>query len=591
MISATERIYKAKRRHVEGDHLPTLFRNVRISVVMPAYVVESIAVIGSLALVLILTHLAGLVTRWHSHDGRLGVPPGPKPLPLIGNLHQVVGKGLLWLQLHEWSKTYGPVMYLSFAGQPLVVLSTQDAALDLLSRRGAQYSDRPHQVVASELVMKGKHLLLKQYDSECRLMQKLHAPLLNVAAANRYGPIQDREVRQLLVDLLNSYDSSGEMGLEFSVPLERTLFSIIHTLLYGYRFEAGQEQELSNIRASVDSLSRVVRLGEYLVDLVPVLNYLPRPLAPWKSEAEALYKHERDRHMENMDKGLANPGWNFSKQIHANNPDVQGLSAEDVAWGVGVLVDATDTAGMTMQWFAVACALHGARFVPQARQALDTVVGKDRLPTLEDRPHLVYIDAIVNELLRWRPVVPDGMPHATKHEDTYQGYRIPAGSVVVGNHWAITRDESVFGPDTDSFVPERWLVDENGDGRLTLKNLPLTGFGFGRRMCPGRHVARGMLFLLVARLLWAFEIEAAVVTREKSNTSEQQRVEPVRMKIDDMEGFETFNFRPKCQRAVFRPRGPWVAEVVAKEQRDDNSDMVSLLNQAAVVGGDIDGKS
>lgn len=67
------------------------------------------------------------------------------------------------------------------------------------------------------------------------------------------------------------------------------------------------------------------------------------------------------------------------------------------------------------------------------------------------------------------------------------GYTIPAGSIVLGNHFAISRDESTFGNDTDKFIPERWL---NEDG--TLKNLPQTGFGFGRRICTGRNIARNV---------------------------------------------------------------------------------------------------
>lgn len=67
------------------------------------------------------------------------------------------------------------------------------------------------------------------------------------------------------------------------------------------------------------------------------------------------------------------------------------------------------------------------------------------------------------------------------------GYRIPAGSIVMGNHFAIARDEEVFGKDTDDFIPERWLADDG-----TLKDLPQTGFGFGRRICTGRHIARNV---------------------------------------------------------------------------------------------------
>lgn len=76
----------------------------------------------------------------------LPLPPGPKPLPGIGNLHQLP-KSRQWFELYKWSKEYGPIMYLNMAGQHFVVLSSNQAAQDLLTRRGAQYSYRPRRVM------------------------------------------------------------------------------------------------------------------------------------------------------------------------------------------------------------------------------------------------------------------------------------------------------------------------------------------------------------------------------------------------------------------------------------------------------------
>ena len=101
----------------------------------------------------------------------LRLPPGPKPLPLIGNIHQLP-KTFRWLELYNWSKKHGPVMYLSMGGQPLIVLSTHQAAHDLLNRRSARYSDRPRMVMAGELVTKGMHMLLRPYNSQYKLHQK-----------------------------------------------------------------------------------------------------------------------------------------------------------------------------------------------------------------------------------------------------------------------------------------------------------------------------------------------------------------------------------------------------------------------------------
>ncbi|KAK7996650.1 hypothetical protein PG989_004690 [Apiospora arundinis] len=527
-----------------------------------------------IALVLLLLTTKSLWTK----TSRLSLPPGPKPLPLIGNLHQVP-KSLQWLHFYHWSREYGPVMHLSMAGQPLILLSTNQAAQDLLSRRSAQYSDRPRMVMSGELVTKGMHMLLRQYDAQYKLHQRMEAPLLNVKASSCYRPIQEMESRQLLFDIIEDTKTHGNKGVDFHHHFERGLASIIYS---GYRLRTGYEQSLQDAKRVQAEFARTGQVGAYLVDSFPILNNLPAFLAPWKKEGAQLYELERNLHVGNLEKGLQNPGWNFTKHM-AKSAEAKGMSTEELAFDLGIMADAAlDTSTVALDWLVVACITTGGGergFVAKAQADLDRVVGRERLPTFEDRPRLPYIDAIVNEVLRWRPVVVGGVPHATKKEDTYMGYRIPAGSLVMGNHYAITRDESVFGADVDAFQPERWLQYPDSDLKpnadinheeCTLKDLPQTGFGFGRRICTGRNIARNGLFIQVARLLWAFDVEAGVVSEA---TGERHRV-------DDMDCTEGFVTMPKPFRASFRPRGDWVREIVAAQCDTHGMDHVAILDQA-----------
>jgi cytochrome P450 len=139
------------------------------------------------------------------------------------------------------------------------------------------------------------------------------------------------------------------------------------------------------------------------------------------------------------------------------------------------------------------------------------------------------------------------------------GYKIPANSIVLGNnHFAIGRDESVFGENPDAFIPERW-IDEKGQ----LKELPLIGFGFGRRIYTGRHIARNGLYIHVVRLMWEFDITAG----------NQQAP------IDDMDATEGFASRPKPFQAVFRPRGDWVRHQIMKAKTMHDFDHSQILDQ------------
>jgi len=137
----------------------------------------------------------------------------------------------------------------------------------------------------------------------------------------------------------------------------------------------------------------------------------------------------------------------------------------------------------------------------RAQAELDAVVGRDRLPTFSDAPHLPYIHAIVRETLRWRPVAPLGVPHVATHEDWYEGMYIPKGTACIANIWQCNHDRAVYGDDADDFRPERFLDerDPNQEGH--------SAYGFGRRACVGKLLANDALFMDVARTLWAVNIE------------------------------------------------------------------------------------
>jgi cytochrome P450 len=101
----------------------------------------------------------------------------------------------------------------------------------------------------------------------------------------------------------------------------------------------------------------------------------------------------------------------------------------------------------------------------RAQAELDSVVGRECLPTFADAPHLPYVRAIVKEVLRWRPAIERGMPHKTAADDWYERMFIPKGAACIANTWQCNHDRAVFGDDAEDFKPERHL-DATGGGLL-----------------------------------------------------------------------------------------------------------------------------
>ena len=144
-----------------------------------------------------------------------------------------------------------------------------------------------------------------------------------------------------------------------------------------------------------------------------------------------------------------------------------------------------------------------------AQAELDAVVGRTRLPTFADYPHLPYIRAMAKELLRWRPIAPIITPHRATEDDWYEGMFIPKGTICLANAWHMNHDPEIFGENAEDFDPARYL-DASGNIAPSISDLKKDGhfsYGFGSRICVGRHMADNSLFINIAALLWAMNFE------------------------------------------------------------------------------------
>ena len=170
-----------------------------------------------------------------------------------------------------------------------------------------------------------------------------------------------------------------------------------------------------------------------------------------------------------------------------------------------LLTAGTETTATTLQWFFRAAALY-PEFVTRAHEELNEVVGKDRMPNWSDEAKLSYISCVITELHRWASATPVAFNHATTTADVYKGKTIPRGTTVIPNTYAIHHNAELFA-DPESFAPERFLPS---DHRWYYPNAAKINrhysYGIGRRECPGQHVANASLFIIISRVLWAFDI-------------------------------------------------------------------------------------
>ncbi|KAI5632194.1 cytochrome p450 domain-containing protein [Phthorimaea operculella] len=140
----------------------------------------------------------------------------------------------------------------------------------------------------------------------------------------------------------------------------------------------------------------------------------------------------------------------------------------------------------------------------KVHEEIDRVVGRERLPTLDDRPSMPYTEACIREALRMDPIVPMGVPHRATKATTFAGYDLPENCALAVNYVALGFDKELWG-DPEVFRPERFI--ENGKiSPAKDKSLP---FGAGRRLCAGETFSRQIMFQVFAGLMQAFSFSPA----------------------------------------------------------------------------------
>jgi len=252
------------------------------------------------------------------------------------------------------------------------------------------------------------------------------------------------------------------------------------------------------------------RPGKWLVDTFPILKYMPKwmPGAEFKRIAEG-YRKTNDAQLlrpyefvlREIKAKTALPS--FTTTMLQNTTDLE--ERELIKFAANTLyAGGTDTITASIAVFFLAMTLY-PEVQKKAQQEIDEVIGKDRLPCMADRDKLPYLGAVYKEVLRWQSIGPVGIPHYTCEDDTYMGYFIPKGSIVIANIWNIAHDENNY-KDPMVFKPERFIKREDYTPELDPHEFV---FGFGRRRCPGEGLADANVFIAMAMSLSVFNIEKA----------------------------------------------------------------------------------
>lgn len=457
---------------------------------------------GVAAVVAVVVSLT-VISIFARKSRRLTTPPGPKS-SWFGFGKPPVPTTYPWRTYQEWQRLYGDIVFYYAYGNPIVVLNSAKVADELLDKRGAIYSSRPVRTMLRELMGWNWSFSNMLYGSSWRKYRSTFQKHFHPRAITQYQPIQLKEVQTFLRNLNRSPE-------DFYHHMRRNAAALVMKISYDHDIAEEGDHFVGLADRAMTGTAQAAIFGTFVVDYLPILKHVPswfpgaefkRKAKVWRQDTVAMLEEPFAMVKQKMALGTAGPCVttleldDASKEKEIDVSMIQGVAAISYAAGADTTVSAV------MSFFIAM--MNNPEIQRKAQEEIDQVVGNDRLPTFEDRSRMPFLTCLVWETLRWNPVTPLAVPHATVQDDVYEGYLIPKGTTVLANAWAILHDEAKY-PDPFSFNPERF-ADEKKNAELEINELPYAAFGFGRRICPGRWLALDTIWITIASVLAVYNI-------------------------------------------------------------------------------------
>ncbi|KAK0436559.1 cytochrome P450 [Armillaria borealis] len=447
--------------------------------------------------------LAGLAFVWHvfrRSSRNAPFPPGPKGLPVIGNLFDMPTEKE-WLTFAKWGEKYGDIASVGILGRRLVVLNSAPMAISILDKKSSIYSDRPVVGMGGELVGWKNSLPLMPYGARFRNHRRLAHQLFGTnVTMNQFLPMLELETRRSLKRILTRPE-------ELSEHIRKTAGAIILQISHGYAIQEENDPFIELAERTMSQFSLSTASGGFLVNLVPILTRVPdwlpgtgfkRTAREWASTLNDFVEKPYEYVKQEMAAGTARHSLT-SSQLEG---EVTAEEEYNVKWLASALyAGGADTTVASIYAFFKAMLLY-PDIQAKAQAEIDAVIGGDRLPRFDDRERLPYVNALALEVSRWHTVGPLGLPHCVTEDDVQSGYFVPKGSLVYANIWKMLHDPAVYDQPFE-FKPERFIRTEGKEPELDPHKL---AFGFGRRVCPGRALADTSIFISCAMALSIFDI-------------------------------------------------------------------------------------
>ncbi|XP_010053037.2 cytochrome P450 76AD1 [Eucalyptus grandis] len=460
------------------------------------------------------------------------LPPGPRPLPIVGNILELSDKP--HQALAKLSKLYGPVMTIKLGAITTIVISSPEAAKEALQKNDQLLSGRqiPDTVKASGHY--AESVVWLPASDKWKQLRKVCTVQMFSAQKLDAGQLLRRKKVDELVSFIHQSCWQGR-SVDIGKAAFTTVLNLISSTLFSVdlaHHDEGSSQEFRDLVWGVMEETGKPNVSDFF----PALRWFDpqgarRRISGYFSRLLAIFDRMIEERTQATASSVASSLSNDVLDSLINLKESGELSRHEIkSLLLDLFIAGVDTSTSSLEW-AMAELLHNPEKIARAREELDRVVSGDGGTLQEpDITRLPYLQAIVKETLRLHPPVPFLIPHKAESDVEIGGFRLPRHAQVLVNVWAMGRDPGVWS-NPDSFMPERFL---GGEIDFKGRDFELIPFGSGRRICPGMPLAYRMVHLILASLLRSFDWKL------------EEGVTPVEMDMTEKFGITLQKATPLC---------------------------------------------
>ncbi|XP_060048321.1 cytochrome P450 2C18-like isoform X1 [Erinaceus europaeus] len=455
-----------------------------------------------LALVLCLSFLF-LFLQWKQSSRKGKLPPGPTPLPIIGNLLQLDVKNIK-KSFSDLSKVYGPVFTVYFGTKPTVVLHGYEAVKEALTDMGKEFSGRAVFPVFEKL-NKGRGVTFSNGNTWRETRRFSLMTLRNFGMGKRSIEYRVQEEARCLVEELRKTNASP---CDPTFILSSAPCNVICSVIFQNRFDYSDQTFLSIMERFDENLKIMSSPWMQLCNAFPVLlDYFPESHNKIAKNVTQLRSFVLEKAMEHQASLDINSPRDFIdcfliKMKQEKHHQQSNFTLENLAVTVADLFGAgTGTMSTTLR-YALLLLLKYPEVTAKAQEEIECVIGRHRSPSMQDRSHMPYMDALVHEVQRYTDIIPNNLPHAVTQDIKFRNYVIPKDTTILTSLTSVLHDDKEF-PNPKMFDPNHFL-DDNGNFK---KSDHFMAFSAGKRSCVGETLARMELFLFLTTILQNFNLK------------------------------------------------------------------------------------